>query len=275
MEWKNLYRGMMMGASDIVPGVSGGTIALVLGIYDQLILSINNLMSKSWKKQLGFLIPLGVGIVGAIILLSGLIEWLFDHYPRPTQFGFLGLILGVLPFLFKKAEVKYEFVWYHYFLLVIGAVLAASLSFFQGSEEFIITEIDFLTYVFLFFSGFIASTAMVLPGISGSLILLIMGAYGTIIHAVNEWHFNILITVGIGIVIGVLTMSKIIKYFLMHYTYATYGVVIGLVIGSIYVIYPGLPVSYNDLALSVFGFSLGLLVAFILGKMEYKEVIES
>ncbi|GEN56621.1 DUF368 domain-containing protein [Halolactibacillus alkaliphilus] len=274
MEWKNIYRGMMMGASDVVPGVSGGTIALVLGIYDQLILSINGLFSKEWKKHLGFLIPLGLGMVTAILLLAQAIEWLFEHYPRPTQFAFLGLILGVLPYLFKKADSKHQFKTLHYLLLVLGVGLAAMMGFLKGDESFIIENITPSVYGYLLLAGFIASTAMILPGISGSLILVIMGAYGTIINAVNEMKLDILFVVAIGIGFGLITMSKVIKFFLTHYTYATYAVVIGLVIGSIYVIFPGLPTTLGDWSLSVIAFGFGLSLAYMLGQMEYQEVIK-
>lgn len=90
-EWRNIYRGMLMGASDVVPGVSGGTIAVVLGIYDRLIEAINGFFTKEWKKHLKFLLPLGIGVVTSILLLARLIEWLFEHYPGPTQFFFPGI----------------------------------------------------------------------------------------------------------------------------------------------------------------------------------------
>src|SRR5699024_9875358 len=92
MEWKNIYRGMMMGASDLVPGVSGGTIAVLLGIYDQLIASINGLFSKDWKKHLSFLIPLVLGVGSAILAFSHLISWLLKNHESLTHYFFLGLI---------------------------------------------------------------------------------------------------------------------------------------------------------------------------------------
>src|SRR5699024_7531892 len=88
MEWKNVYRGLLRGASDVIPGVSGGTIAIRLGIYDQLIASINGLMTKEWNKQFGFLIPLGIGVATSILLFSKVIDWLLKHYPGPLQFFF-------------------------------------------------------------------------------------------------------------------------------------------------------------------------------------------
>lgn len=271
MEWRNIYRGMMMGAFDVVPGVSGGTVALLLGIYDQLIEAINGFFSRSWKKHLGFLIPLGVGIVGAILSLSKLLGWLFAHYPVPTQFAFLGLILGVLPYLFYQSKAKENFRIPHFIMLIIGALVVASLNQFHGDPTYIIPEMDLGAYAYVFLAGFVGSTAMILPGISGSLMLIIFGVYGTIIHAVNEFNLSILMVVGIGIVVGVATMSKIIKYFLTKFPYGTYAVVIGLVIGSIAVIFPGWPTAVLETVLSIAAFAGGLLVAFLLGRVEYNK----
>ncbi|ASN07116.1 DUF368 domain-containing protein [Virgibacillus necropolis] len=270
MEWKNIYRGMIMGASDVIPGVSGGTIAVLLGIYDRLITAINGILSKDWKKQLGFLIPLGIGIGTAILLLSRLIEWLFEHYAGPTQFFFLGLIIGILPYLFHEADAKRTFGMKHYLLLVIGAVIVGSMAFIQSGEPGVIENISMSTYILLFFSGIIASSAMILPGISGSFMLLIIGVYPTIIGAISNLQLDIIVVTGVGIVIGILVMSKIINFFLQNYRYATFALIIGLVIGSILVVYPGFPSATSFLILSVQTFAAGLLVAYILGRVEYK-----
>ncbi|WP_026908596.1 DUF368 domain-containing protein [Paucisalibacillus globulus] len=271
MEWKNIYRGLIMGASDVIPGVSGGTIAVLLGIYDRLIAAINGLVSKEWKKQLGFLIPLGIGIGSAVLLLSHLIEWLFEHYPGPTQFFFLGLIIGILPYLFKEADVKVNFKAHHYILLIVGLVVVGSMMFLHTSEGVVIEDITVSTYILLFFCGFIASAAMILPGISGSFILLVIGVYSTVISAISNLQLDIIAVVGIGILLGIITMSKVINFFLENYRSATFALIIGLVIGSIFVVFPGWPERTTLLLLSVATFAVGLFVAYILGKVEYKE----
>jgi putative membrane protein len=271
MEWKNIYRGLIMGASDVIPGVSGGTIAVLLGIYDRLIAAINGLVSREWKKQLGFLIPLGIGIVSAVLILSKLIEWLFEHYSGPTQFFFLGLIIGILPYLFNQAEAKINFKVNHYILLLIGALIVGSMMFLQESEGMVIEEMTLSTYVLLFFSGFIASAAMILPGISGSFILLVIGVYTTVISAISNLQLDIIAVVGIGIVLGILTMSKVVNYFLVNFRSGTFALIIGLVIGSIFVVFPGWPNSTTFLLLSVATFAIGLFVAYILGKVEYND----
>ena len=271
MEWKNIYRGLIMGASDVIPGVSGGTIAVLLGIYDRLIAAINGLLSKDWKKQLGFLIPLGIGIVTAIFLLANLIEWLFEHYPGPTQFFFLGLILGVLPYLFHKAEAKQTFKRRHILLLIIGIIIVASMAFFNPNEGDVIENITGTTYVLLFFSGFIGSSAMIIPGISGSFMLLLIGVYTTIISAISNLQLDIIVVTGLGIAVGLVVMSKVINFFLTNYYTGTFAVIIGLVIGSIFVVFPGWPASTSVLLISVVTFAAGLFVAYILGKVEYEE----
>ncbi|AKG05397.1 MULTISPECIES: DUF368 domain-containing protein [Salimicrobium] len=269
-EWKNIYRGLMMGASDVVPGVSGGTIAVVLGIYDRLIEAVNGFFSKEWKRHLKFLLPLGLGIITSILMLANLIEWLFEHYPAQTKFFFLGLIIGVLPFLSHKADVKHKFKTKHYILMLIGVVLVSSLAFFQPEESGAMSNLSSGAYILLFFSGMIASSAMILPGISGSFLLLIIGVYSTVIEGISNFQLDVMAVVGAGIVVGIIVMSKIVKFFLDHYPSGTYGVIIGLVLGSVTVIFPGVPAGAVPVLISILAFLGGLLAAWGLGRVEYK-----
>src|SRR5690625_2695875 len=123
MNWKNIYRGFFMGVSDIITGVSGGTIADLLGIYDRLIAWINGLFSKEWKRHLRCLIPLGIGAGLALFSLSHLMEWLIDTYTVPKFYTFIGIIIGVLPFLFHESGAKNNFKLIHYILLVLGIII--------------------------------------------------------------------------------------------------------------------------------------------------------
>ncbi|HLQ82261.1 MAG TPA: DUF368 domain-containing protein [Pseudogracilibacillus sp.] len=268
MQWKNIYRGFFMGISDIVPGVSGGTIAVLLGIYDNLIAAINGLFSKEWKRQFGFLIPLGVGAGLAIYTLSHLMEWLLKTYPIPTFFAFIGLIIGVLPFLLKESGAKTNFKLGHYLLLIVGVIALILLPEAQDTGE-IISERTVGVYITLFISGFLASAAMILPGISGSFILLILGVYYTVINGLKELDISIILIVGLGVLIGIMTMSKVIHYFLTHYRSATFALIIGLVIGSVFVIFPGIPIGTSMWVMSGITFTSGLLIAYLLGKVEY------
>ena len=268
MHWRNIYRGFFMGVSDIVPGVSGGTIAVLLGIYDQLIASINGLFSRDWKRHLSFLIPLGIGAGTALYTLSHLMEWLLKTYPIPTFFAFIGLIVGVLPFLFYESGAKTNFRAIHYVLLLTGIIVLILLPEAQDNGQ-VITDKTIGVYFTLFLSGFLASAAMILPGISGSFILLILGVYYTVINGLKELDIGIILVVGFGILIGLMTMSKVIHYFLTHYRSATFALIIGLVIGSIFVIFPGIPVGTSMWVMSIMTFISGLLIAYLLGKVEY------
>lgn len=271
MEWKNIYRGFVMGVSDVVPGVSGGTIAVLLGIYDRLIAAINGVFSREWKRHLLFLIPLGIGVATAIFSFSRVMDWLLEHHHRLTFYFFIGLIIGVLPFLFHASGARQAFRIRHILLLIVGAL---SISFLPVdlNENPVITDRSFSIYIILFFSGFLASAAMILPGISGSFVLVLIGMYQTIIRAVSDFEISVILIVGTGIAIGLVTMSKIIHYFFKRYRTAAFALIIGLVIGSIFVIFrqAGWVESPSELILGLIIFISGLLIAYILGKVEYE-----
>lgn len=266
MEWKNVYNGMLMGVSDLIPGVSGGTIAFILGIYDKLLASINGFFSKEWKKHIGFLFPLAIGMGSAIILLSKLIDYLLDNHYEPTQFFFLGLIIGVLPFISKEVDVKSHFKGKHYTILTIVAVFLASLAFMNPVELTVITSLSVKSTIGLFFSGWIASMAMLLPGISGSFILLLLGVYSSVIAALSSFNIPIILVVGVGVAIGFIVSSKVISYLLKNHHFMTYAVIIGLIIGSIFVVFPGVPASAGTLAASVLTFATGLCITLFFSK---------
>src|SRR5690625_56933 len=272
MEWKNIYRGMIMGASDIVSGVSGGTIAVLLGIYDQFIGAINGIFSRDWKKHLSFLVPLAIGVAAAILTLGRIMDWLLKNYPSPTFYFFLGLIIGILPLLFRESNAKTTFKLQHILLLIAGFILVGLLAFFKDPNEgAVIVDKTMSTYVLLFFSGVLASAAMILPGISGSLVFLIMGVFPTVMAAITNFEILTMAIIAAGIFIGIMTISKIIHFFLKRYHTGTFAVIIGSVIGSIVVIFPGWPISIPYLFVSIATFAVGLFVAYILGKVEYEE----
>jgi len=270
MEWRNIYRGLIMGASDVIPGVSGGTIAVLLGIYDRLIAAINGLFSKHWKQYLSFLIPLAIGVATAIFTLARLMKWLLANYPQPTYFFFLGLVIGIIPNLLITVQAKRTFTIKHIILLMFGALLVSLMIFGMGADQgTVITNKTVKTYILLFFAGILASAAMILPGISGSVVFLVIGVYPTIIDAISTIDVITIGVVGIGIVTGIVMMSKIIHFFLRRYQTATFALIIGAVIGSIVVIFPGWPTDPAALILNVGTFASGLLGAYILGKIEH------
>lgn len=261
MNWRNLYRGFFMGISDLIPGVSGGTIAFILGIYDELLAAISGFFSKNWKKHIGFLFPLAVGIGVTLLLFSRVIEYLLENHYAPTQFFFMGLIVGVLPFITKQADIKRNFTFKHILLLLVVGVALASTAFIKPQEVAIITSLTPANTLGLFLAGWAGSMAMLLPGISGSFILLLLGVYSTAISALSNLNLPIITVIGAGVIVGFIVSSKAISFLLAHYTHVTFAAIIGLILGSVFVIYPGIPESGTPFVMSIIAFITGLIVA--------------
>lgn len=278
-KWTNLFRGFLMGICEIIPGVSSGTMALLLGIYDQFLGAISRIVSKHFRNAILYLLPLVIGMGVAILSMSSLMDYLLTEHTIPTHWFFIGMVLGVIPMMFGLSNYKVEFRLVHYILMGIAVVFLYWLSTVSESgmpAESI--DISLLTLVALFFSGMLASAVMLLPGISGSLVLLIIGAYPIIMRAIREFtalNFDvlpILIATGLGIVAGLLLASRGIQFLLRNYTYIMYAVIIGLLFGSVFPIYPGLPETAGTWIASIVSLAAGLSISTYMGSKN-KETI--
>lgn len=229
-------KGMAMGIAELVPGVSGGTIAFVTGIYEEFLSSINNITLSTfktlkkeglrafWKKLNGnFLLVLFGGMLVSILTFSKLITWLLAFHPIPIWAFFFGLVLASVIFV-AKAITKWNVATI--VLFAIGAVTAFYITTLPPSAN---TD----SLPFLFFSGALAICAMVLPGISGSFILVLLGSYKTILEAVNDKDFEIIITVGLGVVFGILSFARLLKWMFEHYKNITLAILTGFILGSL------------------------------------------
>ncbi|MEW9502299.1 DUF368 domain-containing protein [Jeotgalibacillus marinus] len=266
-DWRNIFRGMAMGTSDLIPGVSGGTIAVLLGIYDQFINAISGMTTKEWKKHVPFLLTIGLGMASALLLFSHVVEWLLNEYPQPTNFFFIGLIAGILPYLLKEANEKGTFKPKHFILFVVGAILVAIIGFFTPEESGkLIETLTLQSSGVLFVAGALASMALLLPGVSGSLILMIFGVYDTAINSLTTLNLPIILLIVAGIGTGFILSSKGIKYLLNQHPLVMYALILGLVFGSLFVVYPGLTLAFNNVLLSVIALLFGLFIATYLGK---------
>lgn len=272
MHWKNLYRGLFIGISDLIPGVSGGTIAFLLGIYQQLLEAISGFFSKDWKKHIGFLLPLAIGAGGALLIFSRLIKYLLKNYHEPTQFFFLGLIIGILPFIAKQVNVKQNFKFIHFLVILVVGIALASLGFASTAETAPITKLTASNALSLFLAGWAGSMAMLLPGISGSFILLILGYYSTAITALSDLNLPIIIVIGAGVMIGFIVSSKVIRFLLERFQFMTFAVIIGLIIGSVFIIYPGLPEDGTYFMMCLLALFTGLVVASLFSSFEKKKI---
>lgn len=263
----NILKGMVIGISNVIPGVSGGTMAVVLGIYDKLLSAINTFF-KNWKKSIFFLGEVAIGAALGIILFSKLITTLLTNYAEPTNFFFIGLILGSFPLLYKRAtkdKVKpINYIWF-----IATLVLMIGMSFFSQKDTtaVIMTTLSVKSFISLFAAGFIAAATMILPGVSGSLVLLILGLYTTFTTAISTFNIPLLIPIGLGVLIGIATMTKVIEALLNKFPQPTYFAICGLILGSIFSVYPGFTLGTTGI-ISIATFVVGFILTYLLGKKE-------
>ncbi|HCY9276219.1 TPA: DUF368 domain-containing protein [Staphylococcus aureus] len=274
-KWINILKGFAMGTSDLVPGVSGGTIALLLGIYNQFIASISGIFSRRFWPSFTFLIPIIIGMLLAMGSLSNLFNYLLSQHHIPTMFFFGGLIIGIVPYLLKISNYKTSFTTKHYMMFIAGIAILIVITLMNNSDKHVGETLTLSTGLIIkyFIAGMCASSAMLLPGISGSFMLLVFGVYGTVMLAISEVvklnfaGLPILLAVGFGVLAGFIISSKIIQYFLTHHKLMTFALIIGFVVGSLFAVFPGLPTNIVMWFVSLVVFIIGFIVSLTLGRI--------
>lgn len=275
-----IAKGMLMGIADLVPGISGGTIALITGIYKDLITALNNLTFKnikfnflknSKKNKFDILAFLAVGISLSILLFSNIILFLLDNYINEVSSFFFGLIISSVFILLNKIKgIKISDI----LILVLSALIISQVLKLNSINQEI-------TFAYIFICGFICSCAMILPGISGSYILLILGAYHFILKKLNTLFdsdsYLYISSFIFGGAVGIITFSRIIKWLFKSYEKRTMVVMIGFIIGSVSKIIPNknnqeniflITYDFFSTSYSLFFFSLiGFLVIILLNKI--------
>ena len=234
-------RGMIMGAADIVPGVSGGTMAFITGIYDTLIDSIRAFdltclrlvfrgqIKAAWQHVNGsFLLALALGIATSIVSLARVISWLLENHPVPLWAFFFGLILASALVLLRQVG---KWTVARVSCLLAGALIALAIALSP------VVDLN-IGMAGVFLSGFVAICAMILPGISGSFILVLLGMYATVLGALKSLDLAFIAVLGAGAVAGLLCFSRLLHWLLHHFHQATMALLTGFLFGSLAVVWP-------------------------------------
>ncbi len=265
------FKGMILGSAMIIPGVSGGTLAISLGLYERIIDTISHFF-KNFKSNLIFIINLGLGILASLILGALILNYTFEHAPIPTILFFIGLLVGSFPSLMKKVNLRntLKISNIFFFLLGISIVLGVYLLKRNGDVTFS-NGFNLIQSLKLVLVGIIAAATLVVPGISGSFMLMILGYYEPILKVITNIvkfknivnNLIILIPFGIGVVLGIIGIAKLIEYLLKKHEVKTYYAIIGFLLASAIEIVVSL-FSYTtnviQVIISIILFVLGLLL---------------
>jgi len=285
-----VLQGMAVGATNIIPGISGATVAVIFRVYDRLLEAVNQLFSPKWKKSIKMLIPFGIGALLGILALGSSIDFFIQRAPLQTTTFIAGLMLGTIPFLYRLATSSAESTFKSKPIYYIAAGIAAAAIILMAvftPERPIYAEMANSNMMFFFISGAIAAAIMIIPGVSGSMVLIMLGLFPAVIHTINLAREFIMSPSGTllppilrialpmvgGVLIGVILMSKIITALLKRYFNLMYFIILGLVIGTIVILFINPELRPDGDGLSVFviitgivTFAIGTFLAYMMGR---------
>ena len=253
----NLFlKGILLGAGAILPGISSGVLCVIFGLYEPILDSILNFF-KSIKKNLSFLFPLLLGIFIGIVILGKVLKYLFFAYPMQIKYTFMGLIIGSIPPIIRHSIKKTAFKPYYLLFTLISFIFGITLVILEKNCT-LVPSISY-NFIFLVFSGLIMSAGIVIPGVSSTLILMILGIYESYLAAISTINIYFLFPLGIGIIIGSIILMKLTKVLFEKFYAPTFFSIIGFTLSSVFVLYPGFTFSLNGL-ISVLCFILGFSI---------------
>ena len=228
MDFKNFFKGIIVGIGGVAPGLSGSVLLVIFGLYQKTINAIGTIF-KDFKKNLCFLIPLFLGFGVGVLLFSKVVNFLLNNFEAPTRFAFLGLILGTLPLFWK--EVKKEGFSKKYYIAIVAGLIVAILLFYFNANLFpVVTEPNLFQSVIL---GVAVAGSSIVPGVDSAAILSSLGLYELYVKSVAELNFAILIPAGVGLGLGVLVISFIVNKLIKHCYTLTFSIIFGLFLSII------------------------------------------
>ena len=270
-----MVKGFVLGIANIIPGVSGGTLAITLGIYEQLINTVSHLFTNL-KKNLEFIIPVGIGAVISILAMSKIINYSLNNFPIPTTLFFIGLIVGGVPLIYRNVKNKEKKGSYIISFLATFALVMILAFAKTGNNVVSLSNLNIGMIGIIFLVGMIAAATMVIPGISGSFVLMLLGFYKPILNTISNitnfslltHNLTILIPFGIGVLVGIILIAKLIEYLLNKYETLTYYAILGFIISSIIALFIGLggnSVNLGQIIVGILLFIVGSIVGHKLG----------
>jgi len=274
-----LIKGIAIGVANVVPGVSGSTLAVIFRVYDRLIESINCLFTDM-KKSLKFLIPFGIGMVIGILGLGSLLDFFIINFSLQAGAFIAGLMAGSIPFIHKLAISQNGKKMHYYIVALIAAIVIIVLSLFVPTPE-IYTGAEFSVglVILLFVAGFLGAAAMIIPGVSGAMVLMLLGVLPIAMHTITlireylmtPFDFGllppillVLVPVGIGLIVGILLTSRLIANLLKNHHSITYFIILGLIFGTIFAVFNN-DSTYQSHAAITLPLVVFAVIAFIVG----------
>jgi len=285
-------QGIAVGAANIIPGISGATVAVIFRVYDKLLAAVNRLFSSDWRGSVKVLIPFGIGALVGIAALGSAIDFFIQRVPLQTTAFIAGLMAGTVPFLYKMAASDGSKKATYYVAAGVAAVAIILMAVFIPAQP-AYADAQYAPMTFYFVSGALAAAIMIIPGVSGSMVLIMLGLFPAVIHTINLARefvmspsvellspiLRVALPMVGGVLLGIVLMSKLITALLKRYFNLMYFIILGLVIGTIFILFIGPEVRESSVTpfviiTGVFAFAVGAFAALLLGKQSPKTVPE-
>lgn len=258
-------KGLIIGGTMLVPGVSGGSMAMILGIYDRLISSVSSFM-KNKKENLIFLVIFSMGgILGILVFANPLLQ-LIERYPMPMLYFFIGAVAGGVPLIVRQSGAK-KLTWRIAGYVVLGLIAVSALGLLPPD---LFSAENSTGFLLLLVAGFVTAAALVLPGVSVSYLLLILGLYDRTMNAISTLHLPFLLPLGIGLVLGIILITRALERAMAAHPHPSYFIILGFLLGSVFEIFPGIPRGVA-LPVCIITFAAGFSAIFLLSRMEIKK----
>ncbi len=260
-----IIKGFVIGSSMLVPGVSGGTMAIMLNIYSELIGAINKIRTD-FKKSFKFLLIFCIGSITGMILLSKPLSYLINCYEMPMMYFFIGAVAGSIPLIYHQAGVR-KFSLKTIIFPAIGLILILLLGLLPENLFAANSQNKSIEIIGLLIAGIIAAIALILPGISVSHMLLMLGLYESTINAIGSLNILYLLPLATGLLLGIFITTKLLDKLMSRHPQATFLIIMGFIIGSVLKVFPGIPVGI-ELFICLILFAVGFFTMYKISMLD-------